>query len=114
MPINASNIQIKEARLANLDELADLYCTLWTYSLRNPAWQQRYEELLARACERVEAETDERLGQGPIGPVASSARKEGPTGAFVLRRTVRAADPIWACASRNSVVAAAPATRTCR
>lgn len=114
MPINASDIQIREARLADLDELADLYCTLWTNSLRNPAWQQRYEELLAQACERVEAEADERLGQCPIRTVASPARKEGPTGAFVLRRTVRTAGPIWACASRNPVVADAPATRTYR
>lgn len=35
MPISASNVQIREARLEDLDELADLYCTLWTNSLRN-------------------------------------------------------------------------------
>ena len=109
MPL--SNVTIREAGLGDLDELADLYCTLWTNSLRNrgdfedamlagryniamqfqrspialiaevdgvaiaaccvgifddgkprtnPAWQERYEELLALATERAR-DADERL-----------------------------------------------------
>lgn len=33
--MSTDTVSIREARLTDLDELADLYCTLWTNSLRN-------------------------------------------------------------------------------
>lgn len=99
MPINPDEFTFREARHDDLDEFADLYCTLWTNSLRNRGdfddgrpialccvglfddgkprtnehWHAIYEDLLAQATERLEQGGDERLAGCLFGDTREKA-----------------------------------------